>query len=189
MLPAARILAEVFRLGDSAWAVGAAFVLLGVLFAATGRTPTPHPHRHPLPKRDFLGTLVVPALLGFLYGTWHPDAPLWQRATIADSVFWYVVAVPIAEELVFRGGLYGALLRLRGDAPLSATNPLPVAVWASALAFALWHWDAGPAAVGRTFLLGLWLSWLRWRAPEGSVRRLAWPIAGHVVVNGAAILL
>lgn len=185
LLPTARLLAMALRLGDSVTATGAAFVLIGALFAATGRAPERKDSAYPLDGRSRWLSLIVPLALGLVYGAWHPDLPLWRREGILESVLWYVVAVPVAEELVFRGGLYGALLRAGGDRPMTATNPLPVAVWASAAAFALWHWDAGPWTVGRTFFLGLWLGWLRWRTGPG----LRWPVLGHVLVNGAAILL
>ena len=184
LLPSAHLLAEAVGLGDYPAAVGAAFALLGALFAATGRAPERPGAAFPLSAPKTMLTLCLPMVLGLLYGVWHSDPPLWQRTGVLESVLWYVVFVPLGEEFLFRGGLYGALRRLGGDAPLTATNPLPVAVWASALAFALWHWEAGGYTVARTFFLGLWLGWLRWR-----MAGLRWPVLGHVAVNGAAILL
>lgn len=190
LLPSSRLVAEVLGWGDAVPVVGAVFVGFGALFAATGRTIPRAECTFPLPKAKAWLALVAPALLGLGYGLWHPDPAVWRRPGAVDSVLWYVVAVPIAEELVFRGGLYGALVRLGGDAPLTWTNPLPTAVWAQAAAFAVWHWDAGPAKVAMTFLLGIWLGWLRWRTGQGSVLRgLRWPVLAHVAVNTATILL
>lgn len=183
-MPASRLLAEIAGMGAYPAGTGLFFAILGAGFAATGRAPKWKAALFPLPAPAAALALGVPAVLGLLYGLWHPDPPLWQRSDIAQSVLWFVVTVPVGEELLFRGGLYGALRRLGGDRPPTASNPLPTAVWASALAFALWHWDAGLLVMARTFFLGLWLGWLRWRT-DG----IRWPLAGHVLLNAAAILL
>jgi membrane protease YdiL (CAAX protease family) len=188
LFPTARLLAEAIGHG-SVPAMAAAFVVLAALVATTGYAPEAKGAAFPLAPREVPWTLLVPVLLGLSYGQVHPDPPLWQRSDIASSVLWYVLAVPLAEELVFRGGLYGALLRTGAARPLTASNPLPTAVWLSAAAFAVWHWDAGMSTMLRTFGLGLWLGWLRWRTGGGPFRGCRLPALAHGLVNGAAILL
>lgn len=78
---------------------------------------------------------------------------------------------PLAEELVFRGLLYGWLARLWGTG---------VAWIVSSLAFAAAH--AEPAHVVLVLPLGLWFGWLRRRTDS------LWPsLVAHLVNNGLAV--
>jgi uncharacterized protein len=81
------------------------------------------------------------------------------------------VLAPLAEELVFRGLLYGWLAGRWGGR---------VAVLASSLAFAVAHVE--PAHAILVLPLGLWFGWLRWRT--GS---LVPSIVAHIVNNGVAV--
>jgi membrane protease YdiL (CAAX protease family) len=103
------------------------------------------------------------------------------------DLFWYLLFVPVGEEALFRGWIYEILERIW---PLmgSPTNPLPLAVWISALGFSLWHLQNlsvepwGPVAfqVAYTLLTGLWLGVLRWRSG-----RVFPCILAHIAVNAA----
>jgi len=88
------------------------------------------------------------------------------------SLLVMAVLAPLAEELVFRGLLYGWL-----DGRWGAT-----VAWAvSSLLFAAAH--AEPAHVVLVLPLGLWFGFLRWRS--GSL----WPsLVAHIVNNGMAVV-
>lgn len=93
-------------------------------------------------------------------------------ALFVTSLLVMAVLAPLAEELVFRGLLYGWL-----DGRWGAT-----VAWAvSSILFAAAH--AEPAHVVLVLPLGLWFGFLRWRS--GSL----WPsLAAHVVNNGMAVV-
>jgi len=78
---------------------------------------------------------------------------------------------PVAEELTFRGLLYGWLAGRWG----------PVVAWiVSSLAFAAAHVELAHAVL--VLPLGLWFGWLRWRT--GSL----WPsLVAHIANNGLAV--
>ena len=90
----------------------------------------------------------------------------------AVSLLVMAALAPLAEELVFRGLLYGWLDGRWG----------PTVAWAvSSLLFAAAH--AEPAHVVLVLPLGLWFGFLRWRS--GSL----WPsLVAHVVNNGMAVV-
>ena len=167
-----------------------------VIFAAARgftRQPWGRPFAPPLP----LGTVKVIglSLLGLVLtrflGTWWMEwmarvmhQPMAAQDTIpfikhalsgnpfAASLS-IVVIGPTAEEILFRGLMYGALekrLRVFG------------AILASSLVFALVHLQA--MYVIPIFLLGMVLGWARWKT--GS---LGLPILLHVLNNGFALLL
>ena len=93
-------------------------------------------------------------------------------ALFVTSLLVMAVLAPLAEELVFRGLLYGWLDGRWG----------PTVAWAvSSILFAAAH--AEPAHVVLVLPLGLWFGFLRWRS--GSL----WPsLAAHVVNNGMAVV-
>jgi membrane protease YdiL (CAAX protease family) len=78
---------------------------------------------------------------------------------------------PLAEELVFRGLLYGWLAGRWGGR---------VAFLASSLAFAAAHVELAHAVL--VLPLGLWFGWLRWRTDS-----LVPSLVAHVVNNGVAV--
>ncbi len=125
---------------------------------------------------------VLPVVLALLCGLFRPGpkAPL--------ALLWYVFSIPVGEELLFRGWIYGILSR-RWPQMASDTNPLPVALWLSAAAFAIWHLQnltREPLTLVvfqllYTFLTGVWLGYLRWKTGK-----LLFPVLGHIAVNLSA---
>lgn len=99
------------------------------------------------------------------------ESPFWRLADQPAGVFLAVVPLPILEELMFRGGLQGALARRMAPA---------AAITLTAAVFALYHLQ--PIQMITAFPLGLLLGWLFWRT--GSL----WPaIATHIGYNGTVI--
>lgn len=95
------------------------------------------------------------------------------RANPVAAVVSVVVVGPIAEEIIFRGLIYGALekrLRITG------------AILVSAFIFALAHLQL--VQFLPIFCLGIALGWARWKA--GS---LGLPIILHILNNGVALVL
>ena len=103
-----------------------------------------------------------------------------------QRAIWYLVAVPIGEELLFRGWIYKIYETIAGQKPMTATNPLAVSIWMSAFCFSLWHsqnivvegWAFGLFQIFYTFFVGLWLGLLRERSGG-----LLGPVAAHILLN------
>ncbi|MEE2789889.1 MAG: type II CAAX endopeptidase family protein [Myxococcota bacterium] len=91
----------------------------------------------------------------------------------AVMVFLIVIALPIAEEVLYRGALYDALRRIHGTR---------FAIWMSAAIFGFMHFEFA-VSVG-TFALGLLYGVLRERS--GSILPCA---VAHIVNNGLAYLV
>ena len=135
---------------------------------------------------------ILPILLALAFGLFRPPPNLlsrWDHPPAIQTWFWFLICVPIGEELLFRGWLYAIIERVQGPIYATRTNPLPLALWMSSLAFSLWHlqnWGFLGASltlfqVGYTFFTGLWLGVLRWKS------RSLWPaIAAHIVINALA---
>ncbi|GJD47920.1 hypothetical protein OPKNFCMD_0632 [Methylobacterium crusticola] len=142
--------------------------------------------RRPVLRRRALSLLVAWPFLqvawtaGLLVLLGQSPARAWRLSpAIAGEVLWawalwLVVLAPLAEELLFRGDLFG---RLRGLLPPAAT------VLASAGVFALCHAERGLTQPLSVLPLGLALGLMRlW---TGSL----WPcIVLHAVSNGAVVL-
>jgi membrane protease YdiL (CAAX protease family) len=126
----------------------------------------------------------APLVVAFLWGFFQTPS----RVSI-HGLFWVVCLAPIGEELLFRGWLYGLFERYFPKCYFTLTNPMPVSLWASSLAFSLWHMQNadGMASVVfqifYTFFVGAWLSFLRWHSGG-----LLLPIAGHALLNGMSVL-
>ncbi len=130
---------------------------------------------------------LVPALSGWLAGLLHDAFAGWpiafsqQDAAPAVSVpsarAWLllsygvvaVIVAPVAEELIFRGFLYGALRRRL--TPLAACG-------ASAVIFAAMHLDPDSAAFGAAMIMGLVLA-----ATYEKTRSLYVPMVVHALTN------
>lgn len=131
--------------------------------------------------------LCVNAIVGLIFaafGLAHDQAttfPLTRGDRTGQLVFAVVavVLVPIAEELLFRGYLYGRLRALVGRWG---------AVLLSTVVFAVAHgWSVRTGAwvlVAQTAVLGGVLGWVRLRS-----ERLLPSIVAHIVNNAVAILL
>ena len=130
-----------------------------------------------------LGCLAMP-LVGWLAtyirhliepGAANPQLQyvVFQDATglgAATMVFLVVVALPVAEEVLYRGALFDALKRLH--------NPR-FAIWMSAAIFGLMHFEFA-VSIG-TFALGLLYGFLRERSESIYPSTMA-----HIVNNGLA---
>lgn len=175
------------RLGFDEPGLAWAMALAGVLLAGGFHLSVPS-RGTPTPYRPAWLSLPVAFGLALLYGAAMPGpGELWiaeipQRPLVLSyTLLW----APLTEEFLFRGWLYSIAQRLCPKLA-TPTNPLPVAAWATAIAFSLWHLQnfgslpAGTVAfqVAYTLPLGLWLGWLRWQTGG-----LLAPIAAHVAVN------
>lgn len=126
--------------------------------------------------------LIAVVLAGVVVAVQQPVVPV-ETPTAYGGVLdvagvWGVVLVvlfatvaPVAEEIHFRGGWYGALRRRGWGAP--------VTVVVTAVLFALVHLE--PTRILVLLVPGLLLGWLRART-----RRLAAPVAAHMLVNSLA---
>lgn len=111
-------------------------------------------------------------------------ATLWKSAEGRQVLLWFLIGIPLGEELLFRGWVRSIFHRLFPATSLTPTNPLPVAVWGGALAFSLWHVQTGNwFQVAYTVVTGLWLGYLR-----EETGLIAAPIAAHAALNSAALL-
>lgn len=136
--------------------------------------------------------LVVPLLISLLFGFFHPQPSIFAGNLSRETMLWYLFAVPLGEELLFRGWMGNLVERLWPGRMLTLTNPLPLWIWASALAFSFWHLQnlsKDPAGLvifqcGYTFIVGLVLGWVRWKS--GS---LLPAIVAHIAINLASVLL
>jgi membrane protease YdiL (CAAX protease family) len=107
---------------------------------------------------SLLGGVLI--IAGRVLVTLSVDWPLWQTPItfggLAGDLLFYIGAVGLAEELLFRGLMYRALEEWRGTR---------WALWASALAFGVYHvgWQGLAGLVGG-FLIGAVFAVIRWRA-------------------------
>ncbi len=173
------------------WMGCAWFVILAAAFHFT----FPRPPSGKKASDRLWKTLWPPLVIALLFGALHPNPGLVSLiglpgATVAAA--WVLFFAPVGEEFLFRGWLYSVAHRLWPDRLATATNPLPIAVWVSALGFSLWHlqnWGTEPHVlvalrVAYTLPVGLWLGWLRWRTGM-----LLPCIIAHCAINLAAALL
>ncbi|MGB7754749.1 MAG: JDVT-CTERM system glutamic-type intramembrane protease [Salinisphaera sp.] len=121
---------------------------------------------------------VAPGLAGLIWLTplvWRPHWP----SVIA--LFWFAVAAPVVEEILFRGGLQEWLLRrdARAFGPLTRANAL------ASLAFAAAHLPThAPVWAGALYLPSLIFGVCYERS-----RRLGAPIALHAFYNACFLTL
>jgi membrane protease YdiL (CAAX protease family) len=146
----------------------------------------------PAPRWSTWKISLLPIVIAFAFGLLKEGTALFENLwdpLNRSSVIWFVISVPVGEELLFRGWFYTLIERVSGKKWLTSTNPMPVAVWMSAMAFSIWHlqnWNfSGPQAtlfqVGYTFFTGIWLGSLRW------LTRSLWiPILAHLAINALA---
>jgi membrane protease YdiL (CAAX protease family) len=177
--------ANLVHLPRGIWADELSFPVLAMCFYFSFRTFRTGGVKSPAQKWDS-GKLalisVLPILISFVFGRFHPGTPSW----------WNIFLVPVGEEFLFRGWFYTFFDRLFRGKLFTATNPLPLGVWASALAFSLWHlqnlgiepWGFVLFQVGYTFLVGIWLGVIRWQT--GSLLPV---IALHVLLNAVSSLM
>lgn len=123
-----------------------------------------------------LGTLVLSFAVSQLglqpEGVKQVTDTVGQPSQLAKTLAILALLAPLAEELVFRGLLYGWLARRWGTG---------VAFIASSLAFAAAHVEL--AHVLLVLPLGLWFGWLRRRTDS-----LLPSLLAHMINNGVAVL-
>ncbi len=171
------------------WLRGISFVALCFFFWVS------FPQKSKSPKLTKAATLwqisFIPFLIALLFGyTLSPPVPGWSLDN--PILWWYLVFVPVGEELLFRGWFYQLVERFWPNRVTTFTNPLPLAVWLSSLAFSLWHIQNlahVPVAFGLfqityTFFTGIWLGYVRWQS--GS---LFLPIVFHALINFLSLVL
>ncbi len=172
-----------------AWLGCLAFPALALAFHLSIPRPV-RPESRELPFWSF----PLPLAIGLAYGLWDPAPGIFSLVRSPETqlaAVWAILLAPLGEEWLFRGWLYSLAYRLWPGRFASATNPLPLAVWVTAIAFSLWHlqnWGAEPAArvlwqTAYTLPAGLWLGWLRWRSGG-----MALPILAHIGLNAATAL-
>jgi membrane protease YdiL (CAAX protease family) len=137
---------------------------------------------------------ILPLLVSWIFGFFRPHPGLracFSSTALSQSCLWYLVLAPVGEEFLFRGWFYGLIERIWPDRMLTATNPLPVALWVSSLGFSLWHlqnlgqdaWGFVLFQVAYTFFTGLWLGYLRYQTGTVVV-----PLGAHLLLNTATNL-
>ena len=159
------------------------FPFIALLFAISLPARRCHP-RAPAPIAPLLLMSVFPIAIAFLFGMMRASETMWTAPKLA--LYWYFVCIPVGEELLFRKWFYDVIERLWPEKMFTATNPLPVSVTLSAIAFAIWHWQnlgffSTPFVffqVVYTVFTGLWLGYLRWKT--GNVLL---PLLGHSAIN------
>jgi membrane protease YdiL (CAAX protease family) len=102
------------------------------------------------------GVVLAAGRVLVVVGTDLPAAAPFAVDRLAGEVAFYFGVVALVEELLFRGLVYRALLEWRG---------LGWALWGSSFAFGLYHLlGHGPLGGLGTFLIGVVLACVRWRA-------------------------
>jgi membrane protease YdiL (CAAX protease family) len=98
-----------------------------------------------------------------------PDSPLAIMAALALVV----ILAPLSEELLFRGWLYTAL---------RARHGFPAALWATALLFAVAHWDPTHLYALAILPIGLVLGYVRERTGSAGATTLF-----HMIYNSSGL--
>jgi membrane protease YdiL (CAAX protease family) len=133
-----------------------------------------------------LASLVVllPALDGLAYLVGQPIIPpfvvdLYRNAQSTGSMLWLwlaiVVAASVAEEIVFRGFLFRGWVRSSQNAILG--------VLVISVLFAIIHIQYNWFGLLQVFMIGLLLTWTRWRSGSTLL-----PMAMHVIANFYAMM-
>jgi membrane protease YdiL (CAAX protease family) len=190
-----RFLATTGNLSVDSWATRIAERLAFPCLAALFYFSLPRKKAHSFPQSvDWLALIelsVLPILFALIFG-WLGGGPslfaAWPRPEVRLAALWYLFCVPLGEECLFRGWLYEIIDRL-WPCWGSATNPLPLAVYFTSIAFSLWHlqnaghdpWQFVVLQVGYTGLTGIWLGYLRWKSGQ------VFPcVLAHLGINAAA---
>jgi membrane protease YdiL (CAAX protease family) len=174
--------------------VGAAFLFNAVAMAAlvlliarrsvAGGRAAAVPMRPVAPSAIIGGIIVVPFVtltaIIVAYRLARIPIPVEAGFDPADWRMWVypislIVAVPIAEEITFRGWLFSGVLRRTGSAKW--------AVWITAILWALLHVSQGGVKVAALLPTGLLLGVMRLKT--GSLRPT---IAGHMAMNAAGLV-
>lgn len=132
---------------------------------------------------------LLPVFIAFLFGRFRGTHFDWNFSHELVNTAWYLIFIPIGEEFLFRGWLFHLTERIWPATLFTATNPFPISVWVTSIAFSLWHtqnlhssaWGLVLFQVAYTFLTGFWLGYMRWKSG------LIWPgIIAHFAINAVA---
>ena len=140
---------------------------------------------------EWLATLPLALIIALIFGLLRHYYFGVRMLSPSRDLLWYVLLIPLGEEWLFRGWIFQLNERIFPNCYLSLTNPLPMSLWLSSTAFALWHLQnatlSNPAfmlfQLLYTFCTGLWLGYLRWKTGK-----ITTPIMTHLLINLAAIL-
>jgi len=136
-------------------------------------------------------SFVVPVAISMVFGFVVENLMMISSPNPAKDLLWFVVCIPLSEELLFRGWAWTLFRSLFKEKLFTLTNPLQSEIIFSSVTFSLWHiqnWDniSGSFLIFQllyTFFAGIWLGYLR-----KSTGNLSAPILAHVLINlGASI--
>lgn len=138
-----------------------------------------------------LPTFCVPLLIAFVFGWIQGNYFSAKIENPAQDLFWFLLCIPLGEELLFRGWLWGLFTALFKGVFFTLTNPLPSQLVFTSLVFSLWHlqnihhvsWPFLLFQLLYTLLTGLWLGYLRWRT-----NKILVPTLAHALINLTASL-
>lgn len=115
-----------------------------------------------------LQTFWLPLLIALIFGLLYPPSK--------GPLLWYLLIIPVSEELLFRGWFFSMVLRVRQP---------QTAILLTASAFSIWHLQNYTMGIGfvlfqlaYTFCVGLWLGYVRWKSEN-----IFLCIAFHVALN------
>ncbi|MEZ4750001.1 MAG: CPBP family intramembrane glutamic endopeptidase [Bdellovibrionota bacterium] len=149
--------------------------------------------QEPIAHQSRMILLSAPVAIAIAFASgWIRQSPSVFQTGLNADFFWYALWVPLGEEWIFRGWLYNVIERRYPGKLLTLTNPFPASVWATSLAFSLWHLQnlaALPVAVVAlqivyTFFAGLWLGYARWKTG-----RLSLCVGLHAALNISSLLV
>lgn len=128
--------------------------------------------------------ILLPALDAMAYLAGQPIIPAFMTDLYRDAeatgsllLLWLaiVIAAPVAEELIFRGFIFRSWVRSRQYAVLG--------IIVVAAVFAVIHLQYNWFGVFQVFLIGLMLTWTRWRSNSTLL-----PMVLHVIANFYAMV-
>jgi membrane protease YdiL (CAAX protease family) len=143
------------------------------------------------PWLKVLPSFYIPLLIAFIFGWVQRSHFSVKVESPTQELFWFLLCIPLGEELLFRGWLWSLFTALFKEKFFTLTNPLPSQLVFTSLTFSLWHLQnmhhVSFAFLSfqllYTLLTGLWLGYLRWRTNKILVSTMA-----HALINLTASL-
>lgn len=132
---------------------------------------------------EIFSTLVLPVFISFVFSYWV--------IPVQNHRLWYLISMPITEELIFRGWIFSILKRRYQNQFVNYNWPFSIPVFYSAVAFSVWHsqnfYELGIVwssfQLFYTFFVGIWLGWV-----FEKTQRLWIPILFHILINAVLML-
>jgi membrane protease YdiL (CAAX protease family) len=176
---------------ESRWIEMSLFSCLAAIFYLSIPRSARAPETKTQTFKELSPTLILPTAIAFLFGWVLRHHFFVISEDRSQDVFWFVICIPLGEELLFRAWLWSIFKTLCRHSYFSLTNPLPSELVFTSLAFSFWHLqNQGQFSLGflcfqllYTFLTGAWLGYLRWRTGKIYPSVLA-----HSLLNLAASL-